>query len=186
MQALLCEVKDDDFRSLIFERSNYYRDLALLKDADEASLMPNESLAGLAEGKDIFDKIIEPYHGRVVYVDFWGTWCVPCKAYLKYNTHLLHQALIDLPVTYLFLCNGSETEAWRSTIAEYKLTGEHFVHYNLPADQQQAIERYLGICKFPTYIIFDQNGQRVTTEENEPRPDNPEAVRKKMLELIDK
>jgi thiol-disulfide isomerase/thioredoxin len=186
LQALLGEVKDNYLRSLVIEQSNHYRDLALLKEADKASLMPNEPLTGLTDGKDIFDKIIEPYRGRIVYVDFWGTWCVPCKNYLKNNTHPLHQALSDLPVTYLFLCNGSETEAWRSTIAEYKLTGEHFVHYNLPADQQQAVEQYLGIHKFPTYIIFDQDGQRVTTEENEPRPNNPEAVRKKMLELIGK
>ena len=186
LQALLGEVKDDSFRSLIVERSNYYRDLALLKNADEASLMPNEPLAGLTDGKDILSKIIEPYRGRIVYVDFWGTWCVPCKAYLKNYTHPLHKALGDLPVTYLFLCNGSETEAWRSTIAEYKLTGEHFVHYNLPPDQQQAVEQYLGIHKFPTYIIFDKDGQRVTSEENEPRPGNPEAVRKIMVELAEK
>lgn len=185
LQALLGEVKNDDFRNLIVERSNYYRDLALLKDADE-SLMPNEPLAGLTEGKDIFSKIIEPYRGRIVYVDFWGTWCVPCKANLKNNTHPLHQALSDLPVTYLFLCNGSETEAWRSTIAEYKLTGEHFVHYNLPADQQQAVEQYLGIHKFPTYIIFDKEGQRITTEADEPRPYHPESVREIMLKLNDK
>ena len=186
LQALLGEVKDDYLRSLVIEQSNHYRDLALLKDADVASLMPNEPLAGLTDGKEILDKIIEPYRGRIVYVDFWGTWCVPCKNYLKNNTHPLHQALSDLPVTYLFLCNGSETEAWRSTIAEYKLTGEPFVHYNLPADQQQAVEQYLGIHKFPTYIIFDQDGQRVTTEADEPRPYNPEAVRETMLKLNDK
>ncbi|MBO4551491.1 MAG: hypothetical protein J5733_12235 [Bacteroidaceae bacterium] len=186
LQALLGEVKNDYLRSLVTERSNHYRDLALLSKAEEASLMPNEPLAGLTDGKEIFSKIIEPYRGRILLVDFWGTWCVPCKIYLKNNTHQLHQTLSDLPVTYLFLCNGSETEAWRSTIAEYKLTGEHFVHYNLPADQQQAVEQYLGIHKFPTYIIFDNDGQRVTTEADEPRPYKPEAVRETMLKLKDK
>ena len=163
--ALLGEVKDDDLRSLVTERSNQ---------------------AGLTDGKDIFAKIIEPYRGRILLVDFWGTWCGPCKIYLKNNTHSLHQALSDLPFTYLFLCNGSETEAWRSTIAEYKLTGKDFVHYNLPADQQQAVQEYLGIHKYPTYIIFDKDGQRVTTEANEPRPYQPEAVRETMLKLKDK
>lgn len=183
LQALPREVKDKYLRNLIIERSNHYRDLALLSKAEEASLMPNEPLAGLTDGKEIFSRIIEPYKGRILYVDFWGTWCVPCKTYLKNNTHPLHQALNDLPVTYLFLCNGSETEAWRSTIAEYKLTGEHFVHYNLPAAQQQAVEQYLGIHKFPTYIIFDKDGQRVTTEADEPRPYHPEAIRETMLKL---
>ncbi|MBQ6191137.1 MAG: redoxin family protein [Bacteroidaceae bacterium] len=184
--ALLGEVKDNYLRNLVTERSNHYRDLALLSKADEASLMPNEPLAGLTDGKEIFSKIIEPYRGRILLVDFWGTWCVPCKMYLKNNTHSLHQALSDLPVTYIFLCNGSETEAWRSTIAEYKLTGKDFVHYNLPADQQQAVQEYLGVHKYPTYIIFDKDGQRVTTEADEPRPYQPEAVRETMLKLKDK
>ena len=53
------------------------------------------------------------------------------------------------------------------------------------AAQQSAVEKYLGVHKFPTYIIFDRNGQRVTTEENEPRPYDPESVRRLMMGLID-
>ena len=178
------EVKNDYFRTRIIEQSNRYHDLALRSDY-EASLMPNEPLVGLIDGEEIFSKIIRPYRGRILFVDFWGTWCGPCKYDLKNHTHPLHQALGDLPVTYLYLCNNSATEAWRSTIAEYSLTGEHLVHYNLPAGQQSAVEKYLGVHKFPTYIIFDRNGQRVTTEENEPRPYDPESVRRLMMELID-
>lgn len=183
--SLATEVKNDYFRNRIIEQSNRYHNLALQSDY-EASLMPNDPLSGLTDGKEIFSRIIKPYRGRILFIDFWGTWCAPCKADLKNHTRPLHQALKDLPVTYLYLCNGSTTEAWRSTIAEYSLTGEHLVHYNLSAAQQSAVENYLEVHKFPTYIIFDHNGQRVTTPDNEPRPYNPEAVRRMMLELIDK
>lgn len=185
LKNLVAEVKNDYFRNIITSTSNRYHTLALRNDY-ESSLMPNEPLKGLTDGKEIFDKIIAPYRGRIIFVDFWGTWCGPCKIDLKNHTHPLHQTLSDLPVTYLYLCNGSKTEAWRSTIAEYNLTGEHIIHYNLPDAQQSAVEKYLHVSHFPTYIIFDRDGQRVTTEDNEPKPYNPEAVREAVKKLIEK
>lgn len=185
LQSLVAEVRNDYFRNIITSTSNRYHTLALRNDY-ESSLMSNEPFKDLTDGKEIFDKIIAPYRGRIVYVDFWGTWCGPCKMDLKNHTHPLHQALSDLPVTYLYLCNGSQTEAWRSTIAEYNLTGEHLVHYNLPAALQSAVEKYLHVSHFPTYIIFDREGLRVTTEDREPKPYNPEAVRRTMQEIMNR
>ncbi|MBR1800047.1 MAG: hypothetical protein IJ767_00920 [Bacteroidaceae bacterium] len=185
LQSLVAEVRNDYLRGIITSTSSRYQVLAM-RSEHEANLMPNEPLKGLTDGKEIFDKIIAPYRGRIVYVDFWGTWCGPCKMDLKNHTHPLHQALSDLPVTYLYLCNGSQTEAWRSTIAEYNLTGEHLVHYNLPAAQQSAVEKYLHVSHFPTYIIFDREGQRVTTEDCEPKPYHPEAVRRTMQEIMNR
>ena len=182
LRTLVDEVKDDDFRKLIIEQDKHYRDLA--RQINEKSLMPNEPLAGLTGGKDIFEKIVEPFKGRFVYVDVWGTWCGPCKLDLQLNTQSLHKALADLPVTYLYLCNGSPSEAWRSTIAEYQLAGEHAVHYNLPAVQQSAVEQYISVRGFPTYRIVTPDGTII--KDDVPRPGNPEAVRKKMLELINK
>jgi hypothetical protein len=32
-------------------------------------------------------------------------------------------------------------------------------HYNLPAEQQAAIERHLDVHAFPTYKLFNRNGE---------------------------
>ena len=177
LQKLVPSVENEFFRKTINERNIFYRDLAL---RNIKGLMPNEPLANLTDGKEIFEKIIAPYRGRILYVDFWGTWCGPCKIDLKNFTHPLHRALSDLPVTYLYLCNRSTVEAWRSTIVEYNLSAEHSIHYNLPAAQQKAVEDYLQVRHFPTYIIFDRDGKRVTTPDNEPQPYSPNEVRKVM------
>ena len=48
--------------------------------------MPNEPLAEITDGEQLFRKIIEPYKGKVVYLDVWGTWCGPCKDCLLYTS----------------------------------------------------------------------------------------------------
>ena len=168
------------YRDRILMRSKYFADLAAKMKRGNGCLMPNEPLADLKDGKEIMDWILEPYRGRIVYLDIWGTWCVPCKANLKQFTKPLHQKLRDLPVTYLYLCNNSSDKAWASVIAEYELAGERSVHYNLPLSQQAAVEKYLGVRHYPTYILFDQNGKMLPGEF---KPYDMDALRNKIEEL---
>ena len=49
-------------------------------------------------------------------------------------------------------------ESWKNVIKEYNLTGDNCVHYNLPEDQQAAIEYYVGISGYPTYKLIDKEG----------------------------
>ena len=125
--------------------------------ANAASLRPSSDVEGMSDGEKILRKIIEPYKGRIIYVDIWGTWCGPCKEALK-ESHKLKEALKDYDIVYLYLANRSSDESWKNVIKEYDLTGEDCVHYNLPSDQQRAIERYIGINGYPTYKLIDKEG----------------------------
>lgn len=167
-------VENPYYRQRIEQRNDVFAGFAARLQRGNGCLMPNEPLEGLTEGKEILEKILEPYRGRVVYLDVWGTWCVPCKSNLKYYTKPIHEALRGLPVTYLYLCNNSSDDAWRSVIGEYELTGENSIHYNLPSAQQAAVEEYLDIRHFPTYILFDPQGNRLPDEY---KPYNMDALR---------
>ena len=125
--------------------------------ANAASLRPSSDVEGMSDGEKIFRKIIEPYKGRIIYLDIWGTWCSPCKSNLK-ESWKVKEALKDYDIVYLYLCNRSSDESWKNVIKEYNLTGDNCVHYNLPEDQQAAIERYVGISGYPTYKLIDKEG----------------------------
>ena len=38
------------------------------------------------------------------------------------------------------------------------MLGDNVVHYNLPQDQQQAIEHFIGMSGYPTYRLIDREG----------------------------
>ena len=125
--------------------------------AGAASLRPSTDVENMSDGEAILRKIIEPYKGRIVYLDIWGTWCGPCKATLK-ESHKLKEALKDYDIVYLYLANHSPEDSWKNVIKEYNLTGENCVHYNLSEDQQNAIEYYLQVNAYPTYKLIDRQG----------------------------
>ncbi len=122
-----------------------------------ASLRPSSDVEGLTDGEAILRKILEPFKGRIVYLDIWGTWCGPCKEKLAESPYVKSQ-LKDFDIVYLYLANRSPEESWKNTIKEYDLTGENSVHYNLPAAQQRAVEEFLKVNSFPTYKLIDKRG----------------------------
>ena len=151
-------IKHPVVRKAILEAHNYYKQLAEKAEAAvKASIRPSSDVEGLTDGKAILDKIVEPYRGRIVYLDIWGTWCSPCKRKLKESPEVKKQ-LKDYDIVYLYLANRSSEESWKNIIAEYGLTGPDCVHYLLPEKQQDAVEGYVGLTGYPTYRLIDKQG----------------------------
>ena len=121
------------------------------------SLKSSDAVKGMSDGEKILRKLIEPYKGKLILLDIWGTWCGPCKAALK-NSQEEYAHLKDYDIIYLYLANRSDEESWKNVIKEYKVTGDNVVHYNLPTEQQTAIEHFLGVNSFPTYKLIDRDG----------------------------
>ena len=127
------------------------------RDFSSASLKSSDDIKGMSDGEKILRKLIEPYKGKVILLDVWGTWCGPCKAALK-NSQEEYEHLKDYDIVYLYLANRSDEESWKNVIKECNVTGDNVVHYNLPAEQQTAIEHFLGVNSFPTYKLIDRDG----------------------------
>ena len=121
------------------------------------SLKSSDDVEGMSDGEKILRKLIEPYKGKFILLDVWGTWCGPCKAALA-NSQEEYERLNPYDIVYLYLANNSSEESWENVIKEYNVTGDNVVHYNLPAEQQAAIEHFLGVNSYPTYKLIDRDG----------------------------
>lgn len=122
------------------------------------NLKSNDDVADLSEGEQILRKLVEPYRGKLVLLDIWGTWCGPCKMRLA-KSQEEYERLKDYDLVYMYLANQSPDDSWKNVIKEYNVTGPNVVHYNLPAAQQKAIENHLSVRSFPSYFLFDQQGK---------------------------
>ncbi len=128
------------------------------KDLNDSNVLKgHEDLKGLSDGEQILRKLIEPYKGKIILLDIWGTWCGPCKDALS-RSQAEYERLKDYDLVYLYLANNSSDESWKNVIKMYDVTGDNVVHYNLPTAQQNAIETFLQVEAFPTYKLIDRDG----------------------------
>ena len=127
------------------------------RDFDKLVLKSSDNLADLSEGEALLKKLVEPYKGKFVLLDIWGTWCGPCKEALSHSTEE-YARLKDYDIEFLYLANGSPQDSWENVIKEYNVSGPNVAHYNLPKEQQSAIESHLHVHSWPTYKLFDRNG----------------------------
>ena len=127
------------------------------REFDKLVLKSSDNLANISEGEALLKKLVEPYKGKFVLLDIWGTWCGPCKEALSHSTEE-YARLKDYDIQYLYLANRSPQDSWENVIKEYNVSGPNVAHYNLPDAQQTAIERHLNVHSWPTYKLFNRNG----------------------------
>ena len=137
-------------------KNEYYVALAN-KEFDKLALKTDTNVQGMTEGKEILDKRLEPYKGKIVLIDIWGTWCGPCKEALSHSQEE-YARLADYDIQFVYFANNSPNDIWETIIKEYNVTGDNVTHFNLGDAEQEAIENYLHINGFPTFKLVDKQG----------------------------
>ena len=149
--------KLDFARQQVLALNEKYEALSRKDFSNSTNLLSTDNLEGITEGEQILRKIIEPWKGKIILIDVWGTWCGPCKEAMKHSQEL-YERMKPYDMFFLYMANNSNEISWKNVINEYNVTGENVGHVNLPADQQSAVEDFLKVNSYPSYFLIDREG----------------------------
>jgi len=75
------------------------------------------------EGRDLLNGIINKHKNKVLYIDFWGTFCGPCITDFKYASKL-KEYYRGKDVAFIYLCERGDEKRWNDIIKEFKVSGD--------------------------------------------------------------
>ncbi len=106
----------------------------------------------LVSGKVVDSKDLQ---GKVIVIDFWGTWCGPCLMEIPgYNRFYGEYKGKKVEFLALAADSGTPDEVWA---AAKRLK----IDYPVAAPTWEELDLFGNIEVFPTTLIFDSNGKLV-------------------------
>jgi thiol-disulfide isomerase/thioredoxin len=96
--------------------------------------------------------LLADWHGRVVVLNFWATWCIPCVAELP----ALDRLAAEEPGFAVLAVSADRSGA---EVVSPFLKAHGIVHLTTLLDPHMAVGQAFGVAGFPTTLVIDAAGR---------------------------
>lgn len=101
------------------------------------------------------------YRGKVVLLDFWASWCGPCRSALP-NLKRLQAIYGGGELVVVSISEDDDESAWRTFVASHNMSWPQRL------DADSSLQSQFGVSALPTYVLLGRDGsvvQRYVGEE---------------------
>lgn len=98
--------------------------------------------------------IIKENEHKVIYLNFWSTWCSPCLQNLKAEQKLIEK-YTGKDIVFVSACLNSDMETWKKLVETNHLAG---VHYFFDLEESRNIMKKLQFRWVPHFLLLNKKG----------------------------
>ena len=175
---LISQIYDEDLQTYVKEHCK--EALNRKEEVAKKEEKPKKE-SNLPKILDLEDKTFDfsDFKGKVIYVDFWASWCGPCRKEMPFSRKM-HEGLTEKQkkeIVFLYISIDEEIDNWKKAVQELGLKDA-----GVNGHSYEMAGRY-KVSSIPRYMIINKNGEVVN--DNAPRPSSPETL-EKLIELMGK
>lgn len=163
------------------EMEEYFATNRAWKQADslitEGAQAPEFTLTGI-DGQKVS---LSDFRGKYLVLDFWGSWCGPCREANPYLRALYERYKDRSDFAMLSLALDRDDAAWREAVRTDSLCWPQVNMCEEPASATSVNVRY-GVSLYPTQMLISPDGQ-ILVRQNGFRPDH-DAIAARLEELF--
>ncbi|KYG83817.1 TlpA family protein disulfide reductase [Roseivirga echinicomitans] len=155
-----------------------YKDSTFLEEFTEQFLLGYEKQVNEKVGLNLlkedgsvirFQDILIKNKGKVIYVDYWASWCSPCIEAMPY-AEKLREEYAGQNIIFVYLSSDNDQSDWKKAVERYDLSDLENNYLSLNHKNSDWVKN-LKIQSIPRYLIFDTHGKLV--EADAPGPKDP-------------
>lgn len=117
---------------------------------------------------------LSDFKGKVVYIDFWASWCKPCREETPFLEVLYEQYKNDPRVAFVSVAVADGQQAWLNALKKDKPTWLQLI------DSDGKIQAAYNANLIPRFVIVNKKGE--ITNFNAPRPSHKDEL----IKLLEK
>ncbi len=166
------KLKDKYYKAAIKAIGKSYRNAEYYVSSDQ-----DKSVLSASEKSAIVeDELFSKFKGKLVLVDFWASWCIPCRKEMPAMRELKRQYL-GKDIVFVTISIDNSLLSWQKAIEAEKFNSEH--NYLLNKTDSIFIFKDRVISEIPRYFLLNKDGAVIS--DNAPAPSSIQ-----LKSLIDK
>jgi thiol-disulfide isomerase/thioredoxin len=146
------------------------------KDSRQPNANLKDPFAYVLQRTDGSPLRLADYRGKVLVLEFWATWCGPCRMEGKLLERVTEN-FRNQPAAVFLAVNVDDDRAGVPAFLKEE-------QWTTPVAYSQGLDRLLGVQSLPTLVIFDRSGRVVFRQEGLVLSSFVETLDKKVREAL--
>ena len=126
--------------------------------------------------------VLEKNKGKVIYIDFWASWCEPCKRSMP-EAKQLREEYKEMDIVFVYLAFKDDEEIWKKE--EQKLEVNYLSEsYFITNSKTAQIIVDLNVSTIPRYFLYNKKGELVHQNAPGPGGTGGKGIREELNRLL--